>query len=677
MADFDGGGGGIWQWVKLKLDQLSAQKVKADTKAALEDATDPKVPSRNLGLIGRAFDGVRVRAIALGTFLGGLFLRALDQAANALRYVVRQSIEAQDAQAQLEARLKSTGGVAGRTAEQLNEQAAALQKVTKFSDEAVTDAQTMLLQFTRVRGGVFDRATESVLDLATAMRTDAPSAAKTLGAALDNPIDGLRRLSQAGVIFTKGEKDLVEQFIRTNRLAEAQDVILDKLEERMGGAAKAARDTLGGALEGLRNEFDNAFEVSAEGSQGLIAAINGITKAIPVVRGWLDTIAKGWAAIGIHAAVALEQIKFGIRALDPRRLWSQDARDALEEQRVTLERMKEAALDMMVELEHGKPAAASIDAVTASTEGLLEATEDTEDAATKAKRAEQERFDALVEGYELGILKGEEYLELLAKIKQAEDAVTIGGGSLDERTEQERRRLVGKDIDLSQLNLGEIGTPFVNLPPMEQIQTRLTKDFEIPTEGFSEFFINNFEEIENASQLAAIGMQSAWENAFGALIMEGRGLGGAFQELFSGIAAAGLDAIAQLAAGKVKENMARALESVGLALLGDPSKLGAAAKFTAAAAAWAAAGGFASSAASAISGSAGADRPTADVTGRAVDRLTQPRNVTIVIVDGFDPRNPAHIEKLAAGEAERIRQWGDSEPYYRGNNRGQFVFEGD
>ena len=50
---------------------------------------------------------------------------------------VKEATAAEEVQAQLNAVLKSTGGVAGVTADAINEQALALSKVTRFEDDAI------------------------------------------------------------------------------------------------------------------------------------------------------------------------------------------------------------------------------------------------------------------------------------------------------------------------------------------------------------------------------------------------------------------------------------------------------------------------------------------------------------------------------------------------------------
>ena len=131
-------------------------------------------------------------------------------ASAALVAVVRASGEQEKAIAQVEARLKSTGGVAGRTSEQLQELASALQKSTTFGDEVVLNLQSLLLAFTNIRGEVFDRTIPAILDLSTAVGQDLTSTVRQVGRALDDPIKGLSALSRTGITFTKEQEKVIK-----------------------------------------------------------------------------------------------------------------------------------------------------------------------------------------------------------------------------------------------------------------------------------------------------------------------------------------------------------------------------------------------------------------------------------------------------------------------------------
>ncbi len=193
---------------------------------------------------------------------------------------IQNTKEAQDAMAQLQATLRSTGGAAGRSADQLVASASALQKVTTFGDDAIISMQSVLLTFQQIKGVNFDRATASILDLATKLGKDLNTAATQVGKALNDPVQGIAALSKVGITFTKEQKELIKSLVETGQAAQAQVIILDALDAKFGGSAKAARDTLGGALASLSNVFNDLFELSAEATGGVVTEVNKLTDTL-------------------------------------------------------------------------------------------------------------------------------------------------------------------------------------------------------------------------------------------------------------------------------------------------------------------------------------------------------------------------------------------------------------
>lgn len=244
---------------------------------------------------------IEKRAEQFGRVLGAGIKAAAGVAAAGMAIYVKNTIEAEKVQAQLAARIKDTAGIAGRSLQQLNAQAEKLQSVTIFDDEAIGSAQAMLLTFKQIQGVNFDAAVEGALDLSTAMGVDLNSAALQLGKALNDPIKGLGALSRAGIQFSKDQRELIKSMVEAGDVAGAQKLILKELEGQMGSAAEAARNTLGGALQGLKNTFNNLLEGDAGGGgvKATTEAINQLSATLndPAVKQGLDTIAGGVANI--------------------------------------------------------------------------------------------------------------------------------------------------------------------------------------------------------------------------------------------------------------------------------------------------------------------------------------------------------------------------------------------
>jgi hypothetical protein len=160
----------------------------------------------------------------------------------AFKEIVSSAREALQSQQKLRSILASTGGAAGKTAEQITELAESLQKTTNFDADGIVDASAVIASFGTISGENFTRTIELSTDLAAKMGTALPESAKKLAAALSDPIAGMGSLKEAGVVFTAAQKAAVEQMVKTGDVAGAQKTILDALGKSFGGTAKAVAD---------------------------------------------------------------------------------------------------------------------------------------------------------------------------------------------------------------------------------------------------------------------------------------------------------------------------------------------------------------------------------------------------------------------------------------------------
>lgn len=223
--------------------------------------------------------------------------------------ILKETIDAQNAYAQLEAAVRSTGGAAGYTAAALAEQASELQRVTTYSDEAVESAQALLLTFDKIKGDTFRDATHAVADLAARMGGDLQGAALQVGKALQDPEQGLVALRRSGVSFSDAQTKVIKDLYAGGEAAKAQSMILKELEHEFGGSAAAARNTLGGALVALKNQFSDLLEVSNGTSAGLVTSINSIGDALPKAGAALSGVLQDFQLDIVDTSVEWEHFK--------------------------------------------------------------------------------------------------------------------------------------------------------------------------------------------------------------------------------------------------------------------------------------------------------------------------------------------------------------------------------
>ena len=124
----------------------------------------------------------------------------------------------------------------------------------------------------------------AALNLATRLDGDLKSASIQLGKALNDPVANLSALSRAGIQFSVEQKETIKSLAETNRLAEAQNIILQELETQFGGAAEAAAKAGLGPFEQLRNALS---DVSEEFGKLILENIEPLKKSIIELTGFL------------------------------------------------------------------------------------------------------------------------------------------------------------------------------------------------------------------------------------------------------------------------------------------------------------------------------------------------------------------------------------------------------
>lgn len=226
-------------------------------------------------------------ALAAGAALGAMFVRS----------AIRKAIEQEQALAGVASQIRATGAAAGLSTQQVADYASELQRATGIGDEAILRSSAILLSFKQITGQVFKDTLRVAADLAVVMQTDLNSAILQLSKALADPVARLSELSRSGIIFTDSQKDLIKQLVESGRLLDAQNLILRELESQYGGAAEAARNTLGGALNALKSEFGDLQEdfILESGASGTLrTAVESWIVAIQSVRENMGTIAGVW-----------------------------------------------------------------------------------------------------------------------------------------------------------------------------------------------------------------------------------------------------------------------------------------------------------------------------------------------------------------------------------------------
>lgn len=152
--------------------------------------------------------------------------------------------DSEQAGKKLDAVLRSTGGAAGLTGDEIRGLAADLQRVTNFEDDATIAAAGVLATFKQIKGDTFKQAIIAAQDLSSVMGQDLQSSIVQIGKALNDPIKGITALQRVGVSFTDEQKKQIANLQKAGDLAGAQAIILGELQSEFGGAAQAMADPL-------------------------------------------------------------------------------------------------------------------------------------------------------------------------------------------------------------------------------------------------------------------------------------------------------------------------------------------------------------------------------------------------------------------------------------------------
>lgn len=209
---------------------------------------------------------------------------------------IESAKESQRVNAQLDSVLKSTAWAVGLTAKEIQWYSSALQKSLGISDEVIGTWQNMLLTFTNIGKDVFPMATETLLDMATAMNNGVTPSAEALsaqaiqlGKALNDPTQGLTALSRVGVTFTEQQKKQIEAMQKAWDVAGAQKIILAELNREFWGSALSQAQTFEGNMRKLSLTIWDIWENIGNALIPQIQKIaESITPIIDKIAGWIE-----------------------------------------------------------------------------------------------------------------------------------------------------------------------------------------------------------------------------------------------------------------------------------------------------------------------------------------------------------------------------------------------------
>jgi hypothetical protein len=202
--------------------------------------------------------------------------------------------------------------------------AESLEKTIAVDADVIKATQTKLATFSNLTktvntvGGAFDRATMAALDMASAGFGTAEGNAVQLGKALQNPIKGIAALAKSGIDFTEQEKEKIRTLVESNKLLEAQDMILAAIEKQVGGTAEESASSfqkLMFALMGVADAFGDLLLPAIDAIAPKVAAFSKWAAENPDLMKMISIAFVGFTAAVIALNIALSLNPFVAMAI--------------------------------------------------------------------------------------------------------------------------------------------------------------------------------------------------------------------------------------------------------------------------------------------------------------------------------------------------------------------------
>lgn len=194
---------------------------------------------------------------------------------------VMSFVSAEQTSARLDAALETAGANASATKEHVAGLVKEMKKISDFGGGEIKGALGDLAMGDKIAD--FDRASKTMLDLGARMG-DLSGAAHMLSQALNDPVEGSRRLHELNIRFSESERESMQAMIANGQAAQVQAMILDRIDSKVGGFAQK----LGGTLSGQIMHATNAIKGLTTEFGGLVAG--GLAPVMGIAEQFLDWV---------------------------------------------------------------------------------------------------------------------------------------------------------------------------------------------------------------------------------------------------------------------------------------------------------------------------------------------------------------------------------------------------
>lgn len=614
------------------LDKNSAKRTEREAQQALDKSTDPKKAGRNLRKVESGFDRLKRAALKLGAAIAAAF--ALNKIRQFGVEAIRAAVEAEAIWNKLSGTLQTIGVNFADVRGEIEATARALQDATTVGDEDFAQTLQTLIAISRDYEKSL-RNVAVVADLSAGANIDLRTAAMLTGRAMVGETALLKRY---GIVVGEGE-DAVEA-----------------LRKQFAGMAENEAQSLQGRVAQLNNEWGDFKEavgdamIAAGGGTSIIETLIGTVKGMTLwVERNSDTIQEWSKVLGI--ALGGFRVFFNIIGRGAA-LFRGTFQGAVA--------LATGAISLLVD-----GAVLGVRAISRLNDlvGRNEAgarwrgyANDLEMANRALKRFAQNAADVAGENI------GDAF-----RISRAEAQVPGAGGGAGAAAPAAAAGAGGAGAQAARETAEGFARALTTLAPgiiepaaKVAIADTLRFVAQDSAHELAGAWLDANRGMVFAAQDAALGVMDAWGTAFQRIMEDGKITGDTVAGVFANMGAAALGSMAQMAAGKVAENIANAFESFALSskltALGALPLAAAAANagrgYLVSAAKWGAVGAVSGGAAGAMGGRGGGSGYTPsgfDPVGRQMDRTNTQPPPAIIYIDPFNPANPVHARQ--AGKA--------------------------
>jgi hypothetical protein len=203
--------------------------------------------------------------------------------------------------------ITSNGAAAGYTVSEIEKLAVTYSKLTLATKTQIIEAEQMLLTFKNIGHDEIPKATRASLALAQVMKSDVAEGARNLGIILEDPLQGMRKLRQMGVVLSAEQKEQMKTIIATGTAEQGRAFVLDLLAQKYGAVNDAIQKTDAFKLNQMEKSVGALQKSAATMQAGLVSPfIDAISEAAvaaknlsPTLGGVVITIGQLTAAYGI------------------------------------------------------------------------------------------------------------------------------------------------------------------------------------------------------------------------------------------------------------------------------------------------------------------------------------------------------------------------------------------